>query len=266
MSRKGILNLVAVKKKDTLLPSTAVPATEAGIGSLPIGVGDDYTLLWEPTARERYTPTEDFPTAPANARSASTCFFVGVKEKIQVNTTNGQNWTWRRVIFTAKGPIIDGNYRDYTERSVDLSNGTTYYQRANSPLPTQMASDLHRLVFRGLGTNADGQIPRDWLNRFTAPVDTRRINLLYDKTVRISSGNGEGVEKYFTRWHPVRKNMVYDEREEGGEELNSSHSTRSKPGMGDLYIMDIIDGNGVGDTTTGSIYFNPQTTVYWHER
>lgn len=257
---------MSTKKRDTLLPSTAVPPTESAIGSTPIGVGDYYTLLWEPTARDRYNQTPDLATNPSNARTASSCFFVGVKEKIQISTTNGQSWNWRRIIFTAKGPIIPGNYRDYTTREITLSNSSTYYQRANSPLPAQMASDLYRYLFRGLGTNNDGQTPRDWINRFTAPVDTKRVNLLYDKTVRVSSGNDEGVEKNYARWHPVKKSIVYGDVEEGGEILGSRYSTNSRLGMGDLYFLDIIDGNGVSDTTTGSLYFNPETTCYWHEK
>ena len=97
-------------------------------------------------------------------------------------------------------------------------------------------------------------------------MDTKRVSLLYDKTVHIRSGNEIGIERNYNRWHPVGKNIVYDDKEEGGETLGSSVSVDSKLGMGDLYILDIIDGNGVAETTDGSIYFNPETTVYWHER
>ena len=129
---------------------------------------DPSQLMWEITTpscgnprAENATPLQ--PTSPLPCSCAVSCIllFCWGKGKIQISTTNGQAWTWRRIIFTAKGTIIPGAYRDYSQRSVTLSNNTTYYQRANSPLPAQMASDLYRYLFRGLGTNNDGQLPRD---------------------------------------------------------------------------------------------------------
>ena len=46
-------------------------------------------------------------------------------------------------------------------------------------------------------------------------MDTTRVNLKYDKVRRITSGNDAGVIKRFKMWHPMRKNLRYDEDEEG---------------------------------------------------
>jgi len=250
-----------------MLPSTAVPPTETAIGALPIDVGSQYTLLWEPTWRQLYTPHQGRPSNPPAARTNTTTFFVGIKEKIQISTTNGQPWQWRRILFTAKGLLpIDGPYRDYTSRAVELSNESIVMQRSNTPLPDAMASDLYRYLFRGLGTNTDGQLPRDWINRITAPVDTTRVNVMYDKVVNIRSGNVHGVDFNAKRYHPIGRNVVYGDTEDGGELQSVPVSTNNKPGVGDIYICDMISGSGVNDTTTGSLYFNPETTVYWHEK
>ena len=125
--RRRVLNLTSVKKRDVMLPSTAVPPTEAAIGSLPILTAATYTLLWEPTWRNLYTPQSLQPTNPTSQRTSSTCFFVGVKDKIEISTTNGQAWQWRRIVFTAKGLLpIAGAYRDYTAREVEVSSGNVY--------------------------------------------------------------------------------------------------------------------------------------------
>lgn len=251
-----------------MLPSTSVPPTESSIGALPIDVDQQqYTILWEPTYRPLYTPHPNKPSSPPSSRTSTTCFIVGIRENIQLATTNGQPWQWRRIIFTAKGLLpITGAYRDYTARTVELSNESIVMQRSNSPLTLQMTSDLYRYLFRGVGTNADGDLPRDWINRMTAPIDTTRVSVMYDRTTHVRSGNEQGVNKNVRRYHPIMKNVVYADQEDGGDLIGGTTSTRSKPGLGDIYICDMISGAGTNDVTTGSFYFNPETTVYWHEK
>lgn len=249
-----------------MLGSTAVPPTEIAIGALPIDVGSQYTLLWEPYYRHLYEQPLSSSNKPPAARQSTTCFAVGVKETIEISTTDGNPWQWRRIVFAAKGVIIPGAYRDYTTRTVELADESLLYQRANTPLPDAMASDLYRFLFRGLGTNTDSLLPRDWINRMTAKIDTTRVSVLYDKLVNVRSGNASGVNFNANRYHPIGKNIVYADEENGSKLIGSPVSTQGKPGIGDIYILDLIDGSGVQAVTTGNFYFNPTTTVYWHEK
>lgn len=250
-----------------MIPSTSVPPTEENFGSLPISATEPYALLWQPTHRNRYTPINNNPTNSSAARNSTTCFFVGIKESIDLSTTNGQAWLWRRIVFTYKGLLIPAtNYRDYATREVELSDESKLLQRPNTSLPAPLTSDLYEKIFRGRGSNTNGLIPKDWINNITAPIDTTQITPLYDKTMSIRSGNNLGCNFTVKRWHPIRKNIVYDDEEDGTEVIGSPNSTQGKPGCGDVYILDLISGNGVDDVTTGSFYFNPVSTVYWHER
>lgn len=252
-----------------MLPSTIVPPTETGIGALPITIADGATILWQPTFRDLYVNPTDITAVidPTPQRTATTCFFRGIKETIEISTSDGTPWTWRRIMFSYKGLLIGDAYRDYASRQVEVGTGTNffYYQRPNTSLPDTMASALYRVIFKGLGLNTDSLTPVDWINRMTAPIDTTRINVLYDKTANIRSGNESGTQFNTQRWHPINKNIVYNDLETGGTIQSSPNSTEGRPGIGDIYIVDMMSGSALGDDT-GLMYFNPSSTVYWHEK
>ena len=66
-------------------------------------------------------------------------------------------------------------------------------------------------------------------------------------------------------WHPMRKNLRYDEDEEGDYTESVPLSTTSHLGMGDYYVIDIfipLLGSGINDQFS----INSTSTLYWHER
>ena len=72
---------------------------------------------------------------------------------------------------------------------------------------------IYSILFKGAGGGIDWTTSHPGL--LNAKVDTTRVNLKYDKVRRITSGNDAGVIKRFKMWHPMRKNLRYDEDEEG---------------------------------------------------
>ena len=66
------------------------------------------------------------------------------------------------------------------------------------------------------------------------------MNLKYDKSDALRRGNDAGVIKRFKMWHPMRKNLRYDEDEEGDYTESVPLSTTSHLGMGDYYVIDIF--------------------------
>jgi hypothetical protein len=107
---------------------------------------------------------------------------------------------------------------------------------------------------------------RDWNNFFTAPLDPTRISVQYDKTISIQSGNQAGRNVVYNRWHPMNKNLVYDDDENGQETEPSGNSTRGKPGMGDYYVIDMFTSGTPISTETSGMSFSPEATLYWHEK
>jgi len=69
-------------------------------------------------------------------------------------------------------------------------------------------------------------------------------------------------------WHPTRKNIVYNEDEEGGapDAFGSYTSVIGRPGMGDLYVYDIVYNVIPSASGTTTLNFTPEGTYYWHER
>jgi hypothetical protein len=105
----------------------------------------------------------------------------------------------------------------------------------------------------------------DWNDPIVAPVDTRRVSLKYDKCITVRSGNANGAVLEKKLWHGMNKNLVYDDDETGDSESTSYSSVDSKPGMGDYYVLDIIQA-GTGGTTGDAILVQANSTLYWHEK
>ncbi|QCX29498.1 capsid protein [Plant associated genomovirus 18] len=264
-SNKMILNLTSKKKRDTMAPNTAYPASTSAISGLQIQGSDQATMtIWSPTARMLREVFENDKSSVPSGREETTCYVVGVKERISLLTNTGKPWKWRRVVFTHKGPLPLGEQfegpRVYSTIT-DVVGRDTYY-RTLSPLPALSKTQIVEYLFKGQGNDNSGIA--DWTDITTAPMDTTRIKVLHDKVTHIQSGNESGVMRTTTRWHNVRKNIVYGDEEIGGQVLSSAMSTNSRPGIGDIYIFDIF--TSLSNDASDSMAFVPTATVYWHER
>lgn len=172
-----------------------------------------------------------------------------------MSTNSGASWRWRRIVFAAKGlaQSIPGFYGNY-----ETSNG---WPRAlidySGNGPATIRNEWENFMFEGAGLI-------DWYNVYTAKVDTKRCTLMYDKTRIIRSGNANGTFAQSKLWHPLNKNVVYNNDELGESKTNQTTSTLSKAGAGDVYIVDLLTCNT--GSATDSIAFEPECTTYWHEK
>lgn len=256
MSKRRILNITSVKKHDNMLPTSTGPD-----GSFPaqrgfIAAGNVTTMLvWCPTARGRDL------NADANAvslRTTDLCYMRGLKEKVNIQNYNDNvanfaaNWKWRRIVFTAKGLYNNlGSSIDFLE----TSNG---YVR--------LLADQSASVFGSVITSQlfQGVLNTDWNNPFTAKTDTTKYRVLYDKTFSLSGGNGAKRFWNFNMWHGFNKNLQYANEEQGKGETVNNYSTNGRPGMGDVYVVDLLQC--AQNTAADTILFEPEATLYWHEK
>lgn len=197
-------------------------------------------------------------------RTASTVFHRGFSEHLRLQTNSGIPWFHRRICFTSRGTsafqvATDSGATQTYAPYVDTTNGQErlwFNQSVNAQPVTLAAQQL--ILFKGV-------VNKDWDDPILAPVDTSRVTLKFDKTWVIKSGNANGTLVERKLWHPMNKNLVYDDDESGEAEVDSYFSTQSKAGMGDYYIMDIVQagvGGGSGDLM--NIFSN--STQYWHEK
>lgn len=263
MGRKKILNITSEKKKDDMLVFTNVvsPRNQGNTTYLTTpailigGSSEEYAFLWCATARDNASDNaggrgSKFYEA---TRTSSLCYMRGLKEKIEIITTTGLPWQWRRICFTVKNniPTAGTGFGDH----FNTSQG---YVRVVNEMFGTVKSNVYGYLF-------DGTYNNDWRDPLIAKTDRSRATVKYDKTVTIASGNQSGMIRSYSRWHGMNANLRYDDDEVGGNMTTSSYSTSSKEGMGDYFVLDLFRPL-TGSSGTDTLTFAPQSTLYWHEK
>lgn len=227
--------------------------TVTGTGGRTIGGDGRVTTIWCANQRDRVDAGID-PTSEA-IRSSKSIFFRGVKEQVVLRTNTSVSWRWLRIVFAIKGleafiPAI--------KTGVETNNG---WARALVDLSSSGAgtirNGLESLLFEGGGGT-------DWVSPFSAKVDSSRVTLLYRHMRLLNSGNNNGRYFKHNQWLPVNKNIVYNDDEAGQDTNDATKSVLSKPGMGDIYFVDFFECSS--GSATDSLIFEPQATIYWHEK
>lgn len=226
-------------------------------GAATLDGAHTYIFPWVATARPAVGEDEQggLPI-DESVRTATTCYMKGLKERIQVQTSSGVPWQWRRIAFTVKGWDPYSQDTNGYRWSLETSNGVV--RVVNSVAGTTLGSTVVDFIFAG-------ENGTDWLTPFSASLDTSRISVKYDKTRIIRSGNANGVMQNYKFWHSMEKNLVFNDDEAGTTEELNRFSILGKAGMGDFIIIDIIAA-GTGGTTSDFLTFQPEATLYWHEK
>jgi len=236
-----------------------VNGTNYGVAPAVLNGGQDYIFPWICTARSMEALNDGViaPAAKQAARTATTCYMRGLKEKIQIQTSSGVPWQWRRVCFTTKSQDIVAAETSNHRLAALTSSG--WMRVVNNIVGTELASEIVDPLFRG-------SLQSDWQGDvMNAQLDTTRVSVRYDKTFIIQSGNQSGVMRNFNFWHGMNKNLIYNDEEAGGNVQDDYYSTQAKPGMGDYYVVDFIRA-GTGAVSNDHLQFNPAATLYWHEK
>lgn len=269
MSRKRILNIASEKKRDKMLTYTNVNASSQTGGTTYLstpaiitgGSSTPFVAVWCATSRDNManntgTKGNKFDQA---SRTATNCYMVGLKESIEIQVADGLPWQWRRICFAFKGgQTLNGNLPAASSSYAPSLETSSGYTRVVNGITQTQQNNLFALLFQGA-------LNSDWADPLTAKVDVERVSLKYDKVCTIASGNEEGVIRKYSRWHPMRKTLLYDDDETGGTTGAVGYSVQSKRGMGDFWVIDIIKPR-VGSVSANQLLFNCESSLYWHER
>lgn len=227
--------------------------------------GRTNTLLWAPAARDLTTFSGvAASTSHEASRTSSTIFLRLLRENIRITTSDSTPWLWRRIVFSSKDTVFKQLQPSETGGAknaapyIESSNG---YGRLLQQWDTaagsgNTAAAQQELLFKG-------KRDVDWSDSITAKVDTRIVNLHYDKTTIIRSGNDTGTYHVTKRVHQFNKTYIYNE-DEVGDVMDTSVWTSRGKGHADIFIMDIFQ-NFLGSAST-LLNFTPTATLYWHER
>lgn len=215
-------------------------------------------FLWCATARDLTTAAGGATGTVSQqaARTATRTYMRGLSESIEVQTSTGIPWQWRRICFTKKASL--GLTAPYELETATGQQRVLYNLSSGQSSDTTDRGSLYGLIF-------NGTYGIDWTEPLVAKTDRNRITVMYDRTTMISSGNASGklVKKKF--WHGMNKTLVYDDDESGEANVTSKYSTQGRQGMGDYFIVDILV-SGLGGGSSDALVFSPCATLYWHER
>lgn len=197
-------------------------------------------------------------------RTATSCYMRGLSETLKFQTSSGVPWLHRRICFSLRGT---NPFRDFlaSDTPGTLPNRA---ETSNGWVRTWIDTELNVMPQTYIAQRAllfKGREGGDWTDIMSAKVDTRRVDLKYDKVFRISSGNANGIFRERKLWHPMNKNLVYDDDESGGGEESAIFSVADKRGMGDYFIVDIFQA-GTAATASDQLQVTSSTSLFWHEK
>lgn len=270
MSKRTVLNATSRKKRNNMLLYTNTSDTGAGVtpAKAPLIVSGNrpYFGVWCASAQNLSGGGGLNTIVQEAARTSTTCYMRGLSEKLRIQTSTSLPWFHRRICFTTNDRsfvefiLSNGNqYNNY----IDVTNEGMQREMSNLNLETDptlitTAAFYRSQVFKG----SEGV---DWNDQITAATDNRRVSIKFDKTWTITSGNERGTVRSRKLWHPMNKNLVYDDDETGEAESTRYYSVESKQGMGNYMVLDIITP-GAGATASDLFRVTAESTLYWHEK
>ncbi|UOK20974.1 capsid protein [Chifec genomovirus UA13_109] len=271
MTKRAILNVTSRKKRNGMLSwsntnaSTGASAT-IGVGSASVTGNVTGLFMFCPTAMNLNQGTT-MPNYAINIpeRTASQCYMRGFAENLRIQTNSHLAWFHRRICFTYRGlgPLNSINNADTPTQTyapyIDTTNGMERIWL------NMLVNNMQATVSAQWSNIFKGTANQDWNDAVVAPVDTARVDLKFDKTWLIKSGNESGTIVERKLWHPMNKTLVYDDDETGESMVSSYYSVDSRQGMGDYYVYDIFQA-GLGGSTSDLINISSNSTLYWHEK
>lgn len=270
MSRRSILNITSCKKKRASVsyynPGTAStnapgPLTIPSNPSNSFNTANQTTSVipWIPTAQD-LTVAGPLPVRE-HQRSATTCYMRGLKETISLVPNTAIEWQWRRICFTARRANLTAANPPYgSSPSAGYVRLLDNYGNSGSSSSTGRnlyVRNIVEVLFKG-------ELSLNWDDFFLAQTDTRRCDIKYDKTRYLRSGNAQAVSYNYKMWHPMNKNLVYDDEEYGADVTSSAFSVQDKRGMGDYFVIDFF--RPVNGTATDTLTIRSNAMLYWHEK
>lgn len=228
-----------------------------------------FAMMWCPTYMnlEQQTPV----SADTNhIRERTDIFFRGFSEKWSLAIGAAVNIFWRRIMFWS-------NDRYDIAAPIQSSVSTDTYFRPLRPMQFEAGEPdrpIIELLFRG-------EQGLDWTQYINAPVDTKRIRLVSDKTTKLQAKiavtniseddelTGVGYERR-SKSAFVNKSLTYADEEAGPYDNSSPWVSTGGRSMGNLYVFDLfsyqLGNHRDADPVLPRPVFGCDAVVYWHER
>lgn len=262
---------MARKKRDTMVsvgqpgtnpdPSTTISGNESRINANTTNTSASGVHCYAFSPSYRWL-TANNATYLAN-RTATRTFVRGYFERYSLVPSDDSVWHWRRLVISCKDGLL---LTVGDETGAQSTSASTISTRKFRDLTGQTTGDYQKawdniqdFVFRGVKVT-------DWNDQMTAPVDKYRFNVHSDKLRVIKSGNSRPAPRYVKTYVPINKSICYDDEENGISVTASPYSIGSKPGIGDIYVLDFFVCKAPVAATTSALNISSTATYYWSER
>lgn len=264
-SRRRILNATTLKKRDTMMNltttnNTGAPQTDWATGRAFLQGSSVNIMCWCPTARR---PVETLRNNLTQLSSGKP-YYVGLKENLRIDTSSGRPWRHRRICFTTKD---DGNLEEGAPEAVPIwerpgpLDPNVGFVRPWQPMIGAGYNDLRSHLINIL---FQGTVTQDFDNIVDAKLDRTRVDVKFDKTWTLRPHTTVGSTSPRKLWHPMYKNLNYDQDEAGKVTNYTDFAAATRYGMGDYYVVDIFDC--FQGTSSDLLAIGGEATLYWHER
>jgi len=274
-SRRSLTDRMSHKKRDTML-SVAGPGPNPSPGaatttrSLVLGVATTNTaanrvhmIIQMPSMR--WLVPNNY--AYLSARTATRTYVKGIGEHYNITPSDASQWNWRRIVFSYKGDwgTLDSAAYTFNEIGAQFAaSSVTYRQMRDITGDTSggyvnLWDQVQDFLFRGVKTT-------DWIDQMVTPVDTKRVDLISDRTRIISSQNDSPRPRMVKTYVPINKTLQYDDEENGITISPRPLATDTKVGIGNIYVVDLFSCQAPINVASTQLQVNSTQTYYWHEK
>jgi len=272
MTRRKILDMTSKKKRDTRLLTTNLRITGGGNNEyFPApaqlnSANGTVISIHCPTAMDR-----NFAGLQGGGhgeipsyRTQSDVYMKGYSDKYRFTFADGAPWRHRRITFTLKGTALI-KY-DTASGNPSAQQGLRLYAELN---PAGWTRTLNNIAGSAAGSALvtylfKGSNGADWRDIFTAKTDNTSLTIKSDRTRYLKSDNDNVHSSQYGFYDKLESSFYYDDDEDGQNSSDTYNHRLGKPGMGDYYVVDIIEC--VNPAAGVQAQLDISSTLYWHEK
>jgi len=272
-----MINMLSKKKRDTMLSSAAagtnpspedppdgssiVISAETGTTNVFPGV---HSMLYNPSARQLTPQNATFIAQRTNTY----CYYKGISERYTLLPNDNSVWWHRRIVFSTKRRYAEED--TVTAGSGTLApavTGTGITRRKFKDMSSSTGLDGFNVLLTFIQNDVfQGTFNIDWVDPMRAKLNREKITVHSDRMTTLRSGNDVSAPRITKHYTPINKTLVYSDVENGQTMSSSPYTVQSKPGIGNIYILDLFECPVPNDTTASTLNITSQQTVYWHEK
>lgn len=198
------------------------------------------------------------------ARTSTRPYIRGIAENYALVPNDSTLWYHRRIVVACKEVVGNTPAVSQVTGAQAIAGATSYRQMHDITGDSSSAFSatwdfIQDQLFQGVKTT-------DWSDQMTAKVDNARFTVIADARYALSSANAASRPRFKKFWTPINKTIQYDDEENGTSITPSPFSIDSKPGVGNIFVLDLFEAPAPISTTTSTLSISSTQTLYWHEK